>query len=312
MSGRVVIVAPERDARPRTSPALDSPEPAPASCPFCPGNEADTPPEVYRTGAGPPNTPGWRIRVVPNLYPIVGGPEAGHRAGGAHEVIVLSPDHARSFAQLSDEHATEVLTVARDRARAHLDAGLQYVQVLLNHGREAGASIAHPHGQLLALEFVPPAVLAARDRLDAAGTDTVAAQRQEVTGGPFSVTDGDAAVWCPPASGRPYAMRIAHREVEARFDGSNDDVIAAMARALRVGLARLAAVVGDAPYNVVVHSATRGDHSEHAHWYIDVQPRLGVRAGFELGTGVDVNAVAPEAAAARLRDAHSARTQRRS
>ncbi|HZJ25602.1 MAG TPA: galactose-1-phosphate uridylyltransferase [Acidimicrobiia bacterium] len=303
VSGRVVIIAPERDARPHASRELGARESTPASCPFCPGNEDATPPEVYRTGPGASNTPGWRVRVAPNLFPIVGGLHAAHRAGGAHEVIVLSPDHDRSFAGLSDDEAVEVLTVARDRARYHLDAGLTYVQILVNHGREAGASLAHTHAQLVALDFVPPAVLAARDRLDAAEMDTVAAQRLELEDGPFSVIDGAAAVWCPPASGSPYEMRIAHADAEARFDDSSDDVIAAIAVALRDGLARLAAVVGDAPYNVVVHSATRDDHSAFAHWYVGVHPRLSVRAGFELGTGVDVNVVAPEAAAARLRDA---------
>lgn len=303
VSGRVAIVAPERDARPRTADKLRPADAASGSCPFCRGNEDATPPEVYRTGGGEPDTPGWRTRVVPNLYPIVGGPDAGDGAGGAHEVIVLSPDHDRAFAALRSDEAIETLTVLRDRARYHLDSGARSVQVIVNHGREAGASIAHPHAQLIALDFVPPAVVAARQRLDTAGIDTVGAQRVELAGGPFSVVDGDAAVWCPPAAASPYAMRVAHVEVEASFEDAHDHVIADVAAALADGLARLDTAVGDPPYNVVVHSAPRDDPSAFAHWYVDVHPRLGVDAGFELGTGVGVNTVAPETAAARLREA---------
>ncbi len=117
LSGRWVLLAPGRAARPHTFGSSAPDAPGPDACPFCPGNEHLTPPEVYRTGDGAPDTPGWRVRVVPNLYPIVGGPDAGPGATGAHEVVVLSPAHRDSFAQLDDAQATEVLTVLRDRAR---------------------------------------------------------------------------------------------------------------------------------------------------------------------------------------------------
>ena len=170
LTGRLVLLAPGRAARPDTHPGDADPTSPPAlrsvepGCPFCPGNESNTPPEVARIGSGAPDAPGWSVRVVPNLYPIVGGEGAGSGATGAHEVVILSPDHAHGFHHLDDEQATQVLTVLRDRARAHAATGSAYVQTLINHGRVAGASIAHPHAQVLALDFVPPAVSIAAER----------------------------------------------------------------------------------------------------------------------------------------------------
>jgi UDPglucose--hexose-1-phosphate uridylyltransferase len=301
VTGRAVIVAPERDARPRASRTLTEAGPAPADCPFCPGNEHLTPPEVHRTGAGAADGPGWRVRVVPNLFPIVGGPHATSETAGAHEVIALSPGHDRSFGGLDDDQATEVLTVLRTRALEHRRDGFRFVQVLVNHGREAGASLPHPHAQLVALGFVPPAALAARDRFAAAGMDLVARERDEVRAGPFGVQEGPVPVWCPPASGTPYEMRMRHEAASPRFEDATDGELRDAGPALRDALARLARTAGDVPYNVVVHSPA--DPAGPGAWYVAILPRTSVVAGFEIGTGLCVNVVAPEAAAARLRDA---------
>src|SRR3954462_7296221 len=117
LTGALVIVAPERASRPDTHNDNDAP-PAPRECPFCEGDEDQTPPEVFRTGSGAPNTPGWRVRVVPNLYPVV-----GDGVPGAPEVAVFSPNHDRSFARLDDDQAAEVFTVLRDRCAVHLSSG---------------------------------------------------------------------------------------------------------------------------------------------------------------------------------------------
>ena len=152
LTDRVVIVAAERAARPETFRKAAEPVAAhPEQCPFCPGHEHETPPEVARLGAGEPDTPGWTLRVVPNLYPIVGG-----AVGGAHEVVVLSTAHDRSLGALSSDAAVEVLGMLRDRAAFHLGAGLQHAVPFVNHGKAAGASIEHPHAQLVVLDFVPP------------------------------------------------------------------------------------------------------------------------------------------------------------
>src|SRR5262245_883466 len=138
LTGMRVIVAPGRSVRPDTFRGAEALPASLPSCPFCASNEADTPPEVARLGEGEPDTPGWRIRVVPNKYPIVGDGLAG-----AHEVLVLSPAHDRSFADLDDAAATEVFSMLRDRLAAHLADGYRHAHTYINHGKAAGASIEH-------------------------------------------------------------------------------------------------------------------------------------------------------------------------
>ncbi len=257
---------------------------------------------MVRTGVGAPDTPGWRVRVVPNLYPIVGGPDALASATGTHEVVVLSPEHDHPFGALADDEAAEVLGVMRDRSRAHVNAGRAHVQVLINQGREAGASIAHPHAQVVALDFVPPAVSVATERFTSAGSDLVlddltdAMARDEVV-----VMGPEVAAWCPTGSASGFETRVAAVGAGARFDDASDGQVLGVAIVLRDVLAAITTTLGNVAYNVVVHSAASSVGTGF-HWWVDVVPRLGVIAGFELGTGVLVNTVAPEVAAQRLRD----------
>jgi UDPglucose--hexose-1-phosphate uridylyltransferase len=302
LSGRWVLLAPARAARPHAWGATATTPRSGRACPFCAGHEHETPPEVARTGTGAPDTPGWRVRVVPNLYPIVGGEDAAAGASGAHEVVVLSPEHERSFAHLTDDQAIEVLLVLRDRVRHHLQHGRAYVQAVINHGAAAGASLDHPHAQVVALDFVPPAIAEAMERLDRAGRDVVAAGAAAAPSQDLAVVTGPAAAWCPEASSLPYELRIAHRSTRARLDEATDAELEVVAVAARDALARLDAALGDPPYNLVVHTAPPG-RPGFFHWYIEVQPRIGVVAGFELGTGLYVNVVSPEDAARQLRDA---------
>jgi UDPglucose--hexose-1-phosphate uridylyltransferase len=303
LTGRWVLLAPGRAARPRTFPPAAPDAPATvADCPFCPGHEALTPPEVYRTGDGAPDTPGWRVRVVPNLYPIVGGADAGPGATGAHEVVVLSPAHGTSFAQLTEQQAVEVFTVLRDRVRYHLAAGHAFVQVSINHGRAAGASIEHPHAQVVAIDLVPPAVERAVERFTAAGHDLVVADL-DAAGEDLLVADGPAPVWCPSAPGTPYELRVALRAPGARFEAV-DTQIDPVAHGARGALARLAAAIGDVPDNLVVMNAPPGAGPDSFHWYIEIETRVAVPAGFEQGTGILVNTVPPELAARQLREAY--------
>ena len=258
---------------------------------------------MTRTGAGGPTEPGWRVRVFPNLYPIVGGPEAATGATGAHEVVALSPDHGRGFGALTYDEAAEVLTVLRDRSRAQLHAGRQHVQVLVNHGRSAGASIAHPHAQVVALDFVPPAVTVATERFGSARTDLVLADLADAIKEEQGVVVGDeVAAWCPTASASPFEVRIAALGGGPRFDEATDAHVLGVAVVLRDVLAATALALDDPPYNVVVHTADSGAGQQY-HWWVEVTPRTAVVAGFELGTGVLVNTVAPTDAAGRLRSA---------
>jgi UDPglucose--hexose-1-phosphate uridylyltransferase len=300
LTGDQVILAPGRARRPDThrgaAPTRDV-SPRVGSCPFCPGNEHQTPPEVQRTGSGAPDTPGWRVRVVPNLYPIVGG-----SVPGAHEVVVLSPDHATPFGRLHDDAAAEVFAVLRERAAHHLAAGLAHAQPFVNCGKAAGASIEHPHAQLIALGFVPPNVEHAVQRFARRGHDLVALAIDDALDGTHGVLQGSALAWCAPASLSPYEVLVAHPASSARFDHAPDQEVAAVAHATRRAVAAISEVLDDPPYNIVVHTAPATER-RHFHWYVRVSPRLGVAAGFEQGTGLFVNTVPPEMAAAELREA---------
>jgi UDPglucose--hexose-1-phosphate uridylyltransferase len=302
LAGTTVIVAPGRATRPTVYSASAAQATTPAalaSCPFCPEHETMTPPEVARVGAGAPDTPGWQVRVVPNLFPIVG---AAHGVPGVHEVVVLSPGHDRQLDALSLDAATAAVSALRDRAAYHLAGGFVHAQPLVNHGRAAGASIEHPHAQLVALGFTPPQVDATLTRFADAGCDLVAGAIDDARRGSCLVRDGAAVTWCPPAGISPFFVRIALGSAPARFDRSTDDQLRTLAEALQDALARLHRALGDISYNVVVNTAPRDDDRPF-HWWVDVVPRVGMIGGFEMGTGVMVNPVAPQMAAGMLRDA---------
>ena len=302
LTGRLVLLAPGRADRPYTS-AAGNESARTASCPFCPDHERETPPEVMRIGPGAPDTPGWRVRVVPNLYPIVGDDGPGLGADGAHEVIVLSPDHRAAFGALTDDAAVEAFTVMQERSRWHAGAGREHVQVFVNQGRAAGASIAHPHAQVVALEFVPPTVDVAAERFAAAGLDLVLGDQSDAIGAGAGVVVGDQVrAWCPRASASPFEVRIAALDAGPRFSLATDGEILGIALVLRDVLAKIARVLDDPPYNVVVHDAPAAGDVEF-HWWIEVVPRVSVVAGFEIGTGVLVNTIDPVNASRQLRDA---------
>ena len=298
LTGAQVIVAPGRATRPEVFRPAETGATAtpPDSCPFCEGHEAMTPPEVARAGGGAPDSPGWQVRVVPNLYPIV-----GDGVPGAHEVIVLSPAHDGQLDRLSPEAAVAAVIALRDRAAHHLAAGLVHAQPMLNQGRASGASIEHPHAQLVALGFAPPHVEALLDRFARAGRDLVADAFEVARAGSLLVADDSAVTWCPPASSTPFVMRVALPYARQRFDLATDSEIGVLTGALQDALKRLRALLGEVAYNVVVHTAPRDD-ARPFHWWVDIVPRVSVYGGFELGTGLWVNTRAPESAAQMLRD----------
>lgn len=300
VTGRDAIVAAGRATRPHqfVGPSRTE-EDAGGQCPFCPGHEDMTPTEIARTGAGRAGEPGWQVRVFPNLYPIVGDE---HGLPGAHEVVVLSPDHWRSFAELDEDAAVDVLSVLAQRVRALFSTGHEHVAAFVNHRRAAGASLPHPHAQLVALDFVPPEVLASGERLVQARRDLVlddlaAADRHDLV----VTTDGQATAWCPEGAWLPFVVRVSAADGAARFDEAADATLASVARVTRAALARLAAVLDDPPYNLVVRSAAAASN-EGFQWHVEITPRVSVTAGFEAATGIFVNTVPPERAARELRD----------
>jgi UDPglucose--hexose-1-phosphate uridylyltransferase len=294
LTGDRVIFAPGRARRPDTFRVDETPAPRNvANCPFCPGNEHETPPEVARIGPGLPDGPDWRVRVVPNLYPIVGDGVAG-----AHEVVILSPAHDCDLAGIGADRARDVLLALRDRARFHLDQGLVHAQPFVNHGKGAGASIEHPHAQLVVIDHVPPRVGSRLQRFADAGRNLVRAEMKQAA----QIFAGDVPAWCPPGATKSFLCRLALVEGGARFDDATDDEIAAVAAALQDLLARMHRLLGGVPYNVVVESAPRA-HDGQFQWWIDVVPRLTVVAGFELGTGLWVNVMPATDAAEALASA---------
>jgi UDPglucose--hexose-1-phosphate uridylyltransferase len=333
LGGRKVIVAGERARRPGGEPGCRPAEPIdPATDPFAAGHEDRTPPELYavRPDGGPPNTPGWTVRVVPNLYPALEArgdsdeapvattagsrPTAGSQAArrelftsmpavGAHEVVINAPASAISLAELSADQVSAAMEVWRARMRAHDESA--YVQLIVNERHEAGASLAHTHAQLYALDFVPADVARERERFGAYATrtmghnllgDLVAEEvrlRERIV-----AIDEEAVLLAPYASRLPFELMLAPRRERARFQ--DDGPLGAAL--LFDGLSRLARHLGSSPpLNLWVRTAPAG--AEHFCWRIEIVPRLTHLAGLELSTGLNVNIVAPEDAAAALRAA---------
>jgi UDPglucose--hexose-1-phosphate uridylyltransferase len=326
LSGTRVILAGERGSRPGAFIAAEPRPPIdPETDPFVEGHEDRTPPEVYalRPDGGDPDTPGWRVRVVPNLFPALsadgagedeaGDPLAGGRgepdlfavrpADGAHEVIVNGPQPVSSLLDLPVEQLETAMSVWRERMRAHAeDAG--YVHVIVNEGKEAGASLPHTHAQLYALPFVPSAVARERERFTAYWQRTQGRNlmedllQEEVRRRDRIVAvDSEAVGLAPFAAKVPFHLQVVPRTPAARFE-DDGPLGAAMLHQL---LARMAAELGAVPpLNMWVRTAPRG--AEHFGWRIDVLPRLAHLAGLEVGTGVHLNVLAPELAAERLRN----------
>jgi UDPglucose--hexose-1-phosphate uridylyltransferase len=324
LSGSRVLVAGERGERPGAwlevgpRPAVD-----PETDPFLEGHEDRTPPEVYalRPDGGAPDIPGWSVRVVPNLYPALSPGTARERpdplaagrgepdlfatrpASGAHELIVNAPEPVSSLLDLAPGQVETAMSVWRERMREHSAAA--YVHVIVNEGRDAGASIPHTHAQLYALPFVPTAVARERERFTAYAERTHGRNlmedllQEEVRRGERLVAvDDEAAALCPFAARVPFHIQIVPRRPARSFE--EDGPLGA--GLLHEALGRLAAELGDAPpLNMWVRTAPRG--AERFCWRIDLLPRLSHPAGLEMGTGVNLNVLPPERAAERLRAA---------
>lgn len=318
LTGLRSIIATERATRPGGGFAVDPPDPIdPASDPFLEGHEDRTPPELYalRPGGGPADSPGWTVRVVPNLYPAVvpdaAEPEpsanpdlyAASAATGHHEVIVNAPEPVVSLGELEPAQVQSAMDVWRERMRVH--AGAAYVHVLVNERREGGASLPHTHAQLYALSFTPAAIAREREHFGAYAARTMGANlladlvQEEVRGRSRIVAiDDEAVLFAPYASRVPFQLLLAPRRPRKRFEDDGPTGAALLHSALN----RLRAVLGaPPPLNLWVRTAPRG--ADHFCWRIDIVPRLTHLAGLELGTGVNLNILAPEQAAAELRDA---------
>jgi len=263
------------------------------SCPFCPGHETMTPPEVARFGDGAPDTPGWIVRAFPNLYPLV-----GDGIDGVHEVVVFSPAHNATLGELDPAHLHGTWRMLRDRAAHHLANGIAHVMVFVNQGRRAGASLEHPHAQLVGLPFVPPLVVETSRRF--ANGQLVTSEIERARTDNRVVRDGAVVSWSPPVPPVPFLIRCAPAEGGDRFDAADDAAIDSLADTISDTVNRHAAVLGPTDYNIVVNT---GPAPGPIQWWVDVVPRSTVLAGFELGTGLLVNIYEPGAVAQWLREA---------
>jgi UDPglucose--hexose-1-phosphate uridylyltransferase len=335
LTGSRVILAAGRADRPFDFAVAPRPAAKADTCPFCEGREDKTPPESWadRPGGGPPDSPGWRVRAVPNLYPALAGDEAGPATGdeafaagadplrassrgsvedlfaatsaaGTHEVIVHSPRHVTSLAELSEEELGAAVNGWRTRMREHMEAGAACCQLIVNEGPGAGASLEHSHAQLYALGFVPALIARERERFTAHFQRTqgggllsdVAAEevrRRER----LVAIDDEAMLICPWASRGPFELRLIPRRAAAAFEADGEAGTEMLARAYRALTERFGATP---ELNLWVRTAPRG--AEEFQWHIDIAPKLGHKAGFELSTGIDINIWPPEKAAAELRD----------
>jgi UDPglucose--hexose-1-phosphate uridylyltransferase len=283
LSGRTVVIAPGRARRPGAfAGAIEEPTAEELeACPFCEGREDRTPPEVDSVEDDPdrkPDTPGWKVRVVPNLYPAL----------ERQEVVIHTPQHIRTFAELDVDQLDAIASVWSTRfvGLAELQ-GFPYVHAMINEGRFAGASLPHTHSQLVWLREPPPAVLG-----EANGECEVCELlgREDLRVAERTVERKGVVALAHPAGRVPYELLIAPH--------SHDPIPAGVSLAwalelLRDAIGQLRRLEGPVPWNAWLH------HGEH--WHFEVVPRLTVFAGLELGAEIYVNVVEPERAAAALR-----------
>ena len=322
VTGRWVIIAGERQLRPNPFRVYATRVEDPDPCPFCPGSEPLTPREVLTYRAGDPADPAspWTVRVVPNRYPALRIEGEIDKRGeglydlmrgiGAHEVVIESPEHGLEPSAYTARQMGDVLHAYRDRMTDLLrDNRFRYVLVFKNHGPAAGATLAHPHSQIIALPVVPARIeselLGAGEYYNYRGRciycDILA---QELTDGRRLVGQNDDFVaFAPFASRFPFEISILPRRHDAFFWTITKHQVENLAEVLQDVLRRLRLALKDPPYNYIIHTAPPGDvHPERYHWQVEVIPKLTEVAGFEWGSGFYINPTPPEEAARHLRD----------
>lgn len=293
------------------------------SCPFCYGNESSTPPEieVIRDPHTPPNTPGWRVRVVSNKFPALQIEGELDRRGlgiydmsngiGAHEVLIETPYHNKDIPDLLDKEVEDILSMScrrmLDLAR---DKRFKYILLFKNYGPAAGASLEHPHIQIIALPMVPKNVAeeikGAQDyfnyRERCVFCDIIKQEIQEKER--VLVENRNFIAFCPFVSRFPFEVWIAPKKHQSYFCHVRQEEIPDLAAALKEVLVKIKKVFASPAYNFIVHSAplTSDDGVEYYHWHIELMPKLTRVAGFEWGSGFYIVPTPPELAAKYLKE----------
>jgi UDPglucose--hexose-1-phosphate uridylyltransferase len=324
--GRWVIISTDRAKRP-TDFVREQVRLKGGFCPFCYGNENKTPPEIlaYRPGSNgavspQKDTSGWTVRVVPNKFPALGIEGNVNRQAegmfdkmngvGAHEVIVETPEHSQNLATMPTKRVEDVLWAFRDRILdLKQDKRFKYILIFKNHGEAAGASLEHPHCQLIALPILPRRVV---EELEGAKQYFIYKERcvfcdmirQETDTGTRVVAENESFVTLAPYAPRfPFETWILPKRHESAFENSSSQMFADLAKALKTLLLKADRVLENPAYNLVIHTAPVQENDlEHFHWHIEFMPKLTKTAGFEWGTGFYINPTPPEESARFLRE----------
>lgn len=321
--GRWVIISTERAKRPKDFKV--SPEEkhiSPKECPFCPGNESATPPEIfaYRDNNSKPNEPGWTLRVIPNKFPALRVEGDINRRGegiydrmngiGAHEVIIENRDHSVDLADL-EIHAFENVIFAYQQRLLDLkkDKRLRYVMIFKNFGAAAGASLEHSHSQLIAMPVIPKRVI---EEMDSANRYFEYRERcifcdivvQETKSRKRLISENNSFILiCPFAPRFPFETWIVPRTHISNFEDSTEQQLRDLAAILKDCLLRLKKALTTPPYNYVIHTTpitVKG--IEFYHYHLEIIPVLTQVAGFEWGTGFYINPTGPEESASYLKN----------
>ncbi len=319
--GRWVIISTERGKRPTDFTERQGPRRA-SFCPFCPGNESKTPPEVFavRNPGGRRDGPGWQVRVVPNKFPAlqIEGDMERRAEGlydkmngiGAHEVIIETPEHEHELAELPVGAIEQVLNAYRERmVDLKRDRRFRYLMLFKNYGEAAGATLEHGHTQIIATPIVPKRV---QEEIDGARGHYELKERciycdmiaQERGDGRRIVCENDEFVALAPFASRfAFETWLLPKRHESHFEEADPARHAQLAQILKVTLTRIGRALNHPPYNFILHtSPTNQANLDHYHWHFEVMPKLTKVAGFEWGTGFHINPTPPEEAAEYLRE----------
>jgi UDPglucose--hexose-1-phosphate uridylyltransferase len=298
------------------------------SCPFCEGHENQTPNEILAIRENnAPNGPGWKLRVIPNISPIlmIEGDLMKSGVGvydmvsgiGANEVIVETPHHVTNFFELGDEQIALVLNVYRQRIEdLHKDKRMRYILIFKNHGSLAGAStMTHTHSDLIALPATPVRV---KQKLNGAQEYYGYKERclfcdimhQEIEMGDRLVFQSDAFVVIAPYASRfPFEILILPKRHSYSYKDISEKEVKDLATTLKRICKAIYDVLNDPPFNLILCDSPNllpkanywATIKSDFHWHIEITPRLYRTTGFELGTGFYINRIAPEKAAGMIR-----------
>ncbi|HIJ59961.1 MAG TPA: galactose-1-phosphate uridylyltransferase [Nitrospirae bacterium] len=322
VSGRWVIISVERGKRPSDFLSPSQKRKSGGFCPFCPGNEHTTPPEIlaFRNANTLPNTPGWTMRVVANKFPALQIHGDLNKKGegvfdmingvGAHEVIIETPDHLQSLSTAPLKFVEDTLWAFFFRiSDLKKDARLKYALIFKNEGEVAGASLEHTHSQLIALPIVPHRV---KEEMDNSRRYYDAKERclicdiinQEIDSGKRVVGENDYYIALAPFAARdPFETWVLPKRHESSFS-PRDKNFTQLAEILQRTLKQLDKVLDTPPYNFMLHTSPfKDEQNDYYHWHIEILPRLTKRAGFEWGSGFYINPTLPEEAARFMREA---------